>query len=66
MAMACSAALLALTLFLEPINLAMEAVTPLPNPKESPRTRKKMGILKATAAMDSPPNRPIKIMSTMV
>ena len=60
----CSAELSALTLSFDPINLAMDAVTPLPKPNERPITKKKIGILKATAAIASPPNFPIKNIST--
>ena len=65
-ATACSAALSAFTLSSAPINLAMDAVTPLPKPKDNPITKKKIGILNATAAIDSPPSFPINIISTMV
>ena len=54
---ACSAQLSALTLSSEPINRAMEAVTPVPNPNVNPITKKKRGILYATAAIDSPPKK---------
>ena len=46
--------------------LAIEAVTPDPNPMVSPSMRKKIGILKATPAMALPPKRPINIISTML
>ena len=62
----CSAALSAFTLSLAPINLAIDAVTPLPKPKVKPIIKKKIGKLNATAAIDSPPSRPINIMSIIV
>ena len=63
---ACSAALSALTLSLEPIYRAIEAVTPLPKPKDKPITKKKIGKLNATAAIASPPNLPMNSMSTIL
>ena len=44
-AMACSALLSAFTLSSAPIYRAIEAVTPEPNPKVNPITKKKSGIL---------------------
>ena len=65
-AMACSALLSAFTLSFAPIKRAIDAVTPDPKPKVKPITKKKSGMLYATAAIDSPPNLPIKSMSTIV
>ena len=48
------------------MNLAIDAVTPLPRPKERPITKKNMGILNATAAIASPPSLPINIISIIV
>ena len=44
----------------------MDAVTPLPKPNDRPITKKKIGILNATAAIALPPSRPIKIISMIV
>ena len=63
---ACSAELSAFILSSAPMNLAIDAVTPFPNPNERPITKKNIGILNATAAIASPPNRPIKIISIIV
>ena len=63
---ACSAALSALTLSLEPIYSAIDAVTPLPNPNDNPITKKKIGKLNATAAIASPPSLPINNISTIL
>ena len=65
-ATACSAELSAFTLSFDPMNLAIDAVTPFPRPKERPITKKKIGILKATEAIASPPSLPMKIISIIV
>ena len=61
----CFAALSAFSLFLSPIALAIVAVIPVPRPKVIPITKKYRGMLKATAAIESPPNCPMNSMSTM-
>ena len=66
MATACSALLSASALLSLPINLAIDAVTPVPKPIVRPRTRKNRGMLKAIPAISSPPNRPMNIISTML
>ncbi len=65
-AIACSALLSAPDLSFLPINLAIEAVTPVPKPIVKPRARKKSGILNAIPAIASPPNFPINIISTIL
>ena len=60
---ACSALLSALALSSSPINRAIDAVTPDPNPIVKPSIKKKIGILKAIPAIASPPKRPINIIS---
>ena len=63
---ACSAALSAFTLSSDPMKRAIDAVTPLPKPKDIPITKKKIGKLNATAAMAEPLILPIKIISTIL
>ena len=55
-AIACSALLSAPDLSFLPINLAIEDVTPTPNPIVKPSARKKSGMLNAIPAIASPPN----------
>ena len=66
MAIACSAQLSAPDLSFLPMNLAMEEVTPVPKPIVKPKARKKSGMLNAIPAIASPPNRPMKIISTIL
>jgi len=55
-AIACSAQLSAPDLSSLPMNLAIEDVTPVPNPIVKPNARKKSGILNAIPVIASPPN----------
>ena len=61
---ACSALLSACFLLSWPINLAIEAVTPVPSPIVRPKTKKNKGILKAIPVIACPPSFPMKIIST--
>ena len=61
---ACSAQLSACFLFSSPIKRAIAAVTPVPSPIVNPSTKKKRGILNAMPVIASPPNFPMKIIST--